>query len=129
MSLQDEDISSVLIRTEQLQQRIYELGQQLTEDYADKDPLLVGVLKGAVMFMVDLMREVNLPLEVDFMAVASYGSSTESTGVVRILKDLDQAIEGRHVLVVHSRAKEAHLGVRMAVSRGQRAQLLVDVLF
>jgi len=89
-----------LITTEQLQQRISELGQQLTEDYADKDPMLVGVLKGAVMFMVDLMREVDLPLEVDFMAVSSYGSSTESTGVVRILKDLDQAIEGRHVLVV-----------------------------
>jgi hypoxanthine phosphoribosyltransferase len=100
VSPQDEDISAVLITTEQLQQRIYELGQQLTEDYADKDPLLVGVLKGAVMFMVDLMREVDLPLEVDFMAVSSYGTSTESTGVVRILKDLDEAIEGRHVLVV-----------------------------
>jgi hypoxanthine phosphoribosyltransferase len=95
-----EDVSTILITRDELQTRIRELGQQLAQDYANKDPLLVGVLKGAVMFMVDLMREMNLSLEVDFMAVSSYGSSTESTGVVRILKDLDQAIEGRHVIVV-----------------------------
>src|SRR5262249_2906361 len=77
-----------------------ELGRQITTDYAGRSPLLVGVLKGAIVFMVDLVRNINLPLEVDFMAISSYGSSTESTGVVRILKDLDQAIDGREVLVV-----------------------------
>jgi hypoxanthine phosphoribosyltransferase len=94
------DVSTILVPPEALRQRIAELGTTITRDYADSEPLLVGVLKGAVMFMVDLAREIDLPLEVDFMAVSSYGSSTQSTGVVRILKDLDQAIEGRHVLVV-----------------------------
>jgi hypoxanthine phosphoribosyltransferase len=98
-------IAEVLIPEAVLQRRIADLGQQITADYAaaiqsGRGVVLVGVLKGAVMFMVDLIRQVNLPLEVDFMAVSSYGSSTESTGVVRILKDLDQSIEGRDVLVV-----------------------------
>ena len=94
------EVETVLIAEDQLQQRISELGSQISRDYAGRAPLLVGVLKGAVMFMVDLIRRIDLPLEVDFMAVSSYGSSTESTGVVRILKDLDRAIDGRDVLVV-----------------------------
>src|SRR5207237_7470393 len=94
------EVETVLIAEDQLQQRSSELGSQISRDYAGRAPLLVGVLKGAVMFMVDLIRRIDLPLEVDFMAVSSYGSSTESTGVVRILKDLDRAIDGRDVLVV-----------------------------
>ena len=77
-----------------------ELGRQISRDYAGKDVLLIGVLKGAVFFLADLMRQIDVDCEVDFMAVSSYGSSTDSSGVVRILKDLDAPIEGRHVLIV-----------------------------
>lgn len=96
----NEHVESVLISEDQLQRRIAELGEQITRDYAGKSPLLVGVLKGAVTFMVDLSRQIDLPLEIDFLAVSSYGSSTQSLGVVRILKDLDRAIDGRDVLVI-----------------------------
>ena len=85
---------------DQLERRVRELGEEISRDYAGKDLLLVGVLKGAVFFLVDLMRRLTIPVEVDFMAVASYGSATKSSGVVRILKDLDAAIEGRDVLIV-----------------------------
>ncbi len=95
-----EDLECILISAEQLQHRIKELGEQITADYAGTDLLLVGVLKGAVVFMVDLARQIRLPVELDFMAVSSYGRSTESSGIVRILKDLDTSVEGRHVLVV-----------------------------
>ena len=84
----------------QLQQRIAALGDELSRDYAGREPLLVGVLKGAVFFMADLVRRITVPCEIDFMAVSSYGSGTDSSGVVRILKDLDANIEGRHVLIV-----------------------------
>ncbi len=94
------DVSDVLITPNRLQERIAELGSKITEDYAGKTPVLIGVLKGAVMFMVDLSRRIDLPVEIDFMAVSSYGSSTQSLGVVRILKDLDRAIDGRDVLIV-----------------------------
>ncbi|MGI6424091.1 MAG: hypoxanthine phosphoribosyltransferase [Tepidanaerobacteraceae bacterium] len=95
------DIQSVLLTEEQIQERIKQLGQQISNDYKDKDNfLLVGVLKGAVIFMSDLIRSIHIPLQVDFMAVSSYGSSTESSGVVRILKDLDDTVEGKHLLVV-----------------------------
>lgn len=94
------DVSDVLITPDRLQERIAELGSKITEDYAGKMPVLIGVLKGAVMFMVDLSRRIDLPVEIDFMAVSSYGSSTQSLGVVRILKDLDRAIDGRDVLIV-----------------------------
>ena len=85
---------------EELQRRVAELGAEISRDYAGRRLLLVGVLKGAVFFLSDLMRYIDVPVEVDFMAVASYGSATDSSGVVRILKDLDAAIEGRHVLIV-----------------------------
>jgi len=96
----DDGVESVLITEEQLRRRVAELGEQLTGDYRGKPLLLVGVLKGALPFMVDLAREIRLPLEMDFMAVSSYGASTRSSGVVRILKDLDEPVEGKHVLVV-----------------------------
>lgn len=85
---------------EDLERRVRELGQQISRDYDGKDLFLVGVLKGAVFFLSDLMRAIEVPCEVDFMAVASYGSSTDSSGVVRILKDLDATIEGKDVLIV-----------------------------
>jgi hypoxanthine phosphoribosyltransferase len=94
------EIGEILVQADQLKHRIRELGEQISRDYEGKDLLLVGVLKGAVFFLSDLMRHISIPCEVDFMAVASYGSATDSSGVVRILKDLDAAIEGRDVLIV-----------------------------
>jgi hypoxanthine phosphoribosyltransferase len=94
------DLLNVLITPDQLQQRIRELATQIDADYAGRELLLVGVLKGAVMVMADLARAVHLPVEMDWMAISSYGSSTTSSGVVRILKDLDADITGKHVLVV-----------------------------
>jgi len=93
-------VGEVLIDEERLQERIRELGREVSADYAGRDLLLVGVLKGAVFFMADLMRSLTVPCEIDFMAISSYGASTDSSGVVRILKDLDIDIVGRHVLVV-----------------------------
>ena len=93
-------IGEILVEPDRLANRVRELGEEISADYAGRDLLLVGVLKGAVFFLSDLMRHLEGPCEVDFMAVASYGSSTDSSGVVRILKDLDINIEGRHVLVV-----------------------------
>ena len=93
-------IGEVLIDEAALRQRIEELGEEISADYAGRDVLLVGVLKGAVFFMADLMRHLTVPCEVDFMAISSYGAQTDSSGVVRILKDLDINIEGRNVLVV-----------------------------
>ncbi|HYY44377.1 MAG TPA: hypoxanthine phosphoribosyltransferase [Actinomycetota bacterium] len=94
------DIQEVLISGEDIQAKIAELGRRITADYRNKDLLLIGILKGAFVFMADLARHIGLPVEVDFMAVSSYGSSTKSSGVVRILKDLDYELTGRHVLLV-----------------------------
>jgi hypoxanthine phosphoribosyltransferase len=96
----DESIGEILVQPDELQHRIRELGAEISRDYAGRDLLLIGVLKGAVFFLADLMREIEVPCEVDFMAVSSYGSSTDSSGVVRILKDLDAPLEGRDVLIV-----------------------------
>ncbi len=93
-------IGEMLVSSEELHARIGELAAEIDRDYEGRDLVLVGVLKGAVMFMADLMRALSAPCEVDFMAVSSYGSATESSGVVRILKDLDTSIEGRDVLIV-----------------------------
>jgi len=93
-------VGEILIDEERLQERIRELGREISADYAGKELLLVGVLKGAVFFMADLMRALSVPCEIDFMAISSYGAATDSSGVVRILKDLDINIENRHVLVV-----------------------------
>jgi hypoxanthine phosphoribosyltransferase len=94
------EIGEVLVGEQELQTRVRELGTEISRDYAGRGLLLVGVLKGAVFFLSDLMRFIEIPVEVDFMAVASYGSATDSSGVVRILKDLDAAIEDRDVLIV-----------------------------
>jgi hypoxanthine phosphoribosyltransferase len=93
-------VGEVLIDEPTLQARIAELGEEISSDYAGKDLLLVGVLKGAVFFMADLMRSLTVPCEVDFMAISSYGAETDSSGVVRILKDLDIPLQGRDVLIV-----------------------------
>jgi hypoxanthine phosphoribosyltransferase len=93
-------VEEVLIDEETLQSRIGELGAEITDDYRGRDLLLVGVLKGAIFFMADLMRAIEVPCEVDFMAISSYGAGVDSSGVVRILKDLDMSVEGRNVLVV-----------------------------
>ena len=93
-------IAEVLAEAEALRARVEELGEELSRDYAGLDPLLVCVLKGAVFFMADLVRRITVPCEIDFMAVSSYGNSTDSSGVVRILKDLEANIEGRHVIVI-----------------------------
>ena len=93
-------VGEVLIEQEPLQARIAELGAEVSREYEGRDLLLVGVLKGAVFFMADLMRELTIPCEIDFMAISSYGAATDSSGVVRILKDLDTNIAGRDVLVV-----------------------------
>jgi hypoxanthine phosphoribosyltransferase len=96
----DPAIGETLVGAEELQARVRELGAEINRDYGDRDLVLIGVLKGAVLFLADLIRELEIPCEVDFMAVSSYGSSTDSSGVVRILKDLDASIEGRDVLLV-----------------------------
>jgi hypoxanthine phosphoribosyltransferase len=94
------DLGDVIISEQQLRDRVAELGKDITRDYEGRDPLLVAVLKGAFVFMADLAREIALPVEFDFMAVSSYGSSTKTSGVVRIVKDLDLDIADRHVLLV-----------------------------
>jgi hypoxanthine phosphoribosyltransferase len=98
--LNDERIGEILVQADELQHRISEMAADVSRDYQGKDLLLIGVLKGAVFFLADLMRQIEIPCEVDFMAVSSYGSSTDSSGVVRILKDLDAPLEGRNVLIV-----------------------------
>jgi hypoxanthine phosphoribosyltransferase len=94
------DIGQVLISAEEIDAKLTEMGAAITRDYQGKDLLLIGILKGAFVVMADLSRHIDLPVELDFMAVSSYGSATKSSGVVRILKDLEQEIAGRHVLVV-----------------------------
>lgn len=110
-------VSTILITEQELQRRIYELGKALDARYAGRVPLMIGVLNGAVAFLTDLMRAMTIPVEIDFMAVSSYGSSTKSSGVVRILKDLNNEIEGRDVLVVED-----------IVDSGLTLQYLIDNL-
>jgi hypoxanthine phosphoribosyltransferase len=98
--MRDAQIGETLVQADDLKERVRALGRQVTEDYRGKDLVLIGVLKGAVFFLADVMRAIDLPCEVDFMAVASYGSATDSSGVVRILKDLDISIQDRDVLIV-----------------------------
>jgi hypoxanthine phosphoribosyltransferase len=98
--MHDSAIGDILVQADDLQHRVRELGREISRDYEGRDLLLVGVLKGAIFFLSDLMRHIDVACEVDFMAVSSYGSATDSSGVVRILKDLDTPIEGRDVLIV-----------------------------
>ena len=95
-----EDIKEIIYNEDQLRGKIREIGKKISEEYKGTDLLLIGVLKGSVVFMADLIKEINIPCSIDFMAVSSYGSSTSSSGVVRILKDLDSEIEGKDVLIV-----------------------------
>lgn len=94
------DIEKILLSREVIASRVRELGKQISQDYQGKNLLVVGILKGALVFMADLVRQINIPVRLDFMVVSSYGSSSESSGVVRILKDLDMSVEGWHVLLV-----------------------------
>jgi hypoxanthine phosphoribosyltransferase len=96
----DPDVEEVLLGSEQVQARVTELGAQLSADYAGRDPVLVSVLKGSIIFLADLVRAMPIPLSIDLMEVSSYGASTESSGQVRILKDLSTSIAGREVIVV-----------------------------
>ena len=117
MTTKDAGIERVLIEAVAIQARVAELASELDAHYAGEPPLLVGVLTGAVSFMVDLMRAMNIPVEIDFMAVSSYGASTRSSGVVQILKDLSQPIEGRHLVIVED-----------IVDSGLTLHYLLDVL-
>jgi len=98
--VRDAAVGKILVQQDELAHRVRELGREISADYRGEEIFLVGVLKGAVFFLSDLMRHLDVPCQIDFMAVASYGSSTDSSGVVRILKDLDAPIEGRDVLIV-----------------------------
>ncbi len=111
------DIQEVLLTGEEIQAKVIELGEQLTTDYQDKNLLLLGTLKGAVPFIADLARAINLPLEIDYMAISSYGNSTQSSGVVRILKDLEGPVQNKHVLIVED-----------IVDSGLTLHYLMDVL-
>ena len=138
-------VGEILIDADRLQARIHELGEEITADYAGRELLLVGVLKGAVFFMADLMRRLTVACEVDFMAISSYGASTDSSGVVRILKDLDINIEGRHVLVIEDiidsgltlsylmrnleSREPASLAVCALLTKPQRREIEVDVRY
>ncbi|HVB73745.1 MAG TPA: hypoxanthine phosphoribosyltransferase [Ktedonobacteraceae bacterium] len=112
-----EDIEEILLASEIIQAKVEELGQRITADYQDKNVLLLGTLKGAVPFIADLARKIELPLEIDYMAISSYGNSTESSGVVRILKDLEGPVQQKHVLIVED-----------IVDSGQTLHYLMDVL-
>ena len=96
----DSIIKSVLVSEEEIEKKVIELGKQITEDYKDKDLILVGILKGAVIFMADLARNISMPVGMDFMAVSSYGRTSTSTGEVKIVKDLDFSVEGKDILII-----------------------------
>lgn len=94
------DIQEVLLTQQMLADKVAELGAEITRDYADKEIFAIGILRGAVVFMADLIRAIERPVQIDFMAVSSYGAQADSSGIVRILKDLDSSIEGKHVLII-----------------------------
>ena len=94
------DIQEILLTEEMLKNKVAELGAQITRDYADKEIFAIGILRGAVVFMADLIRAIERPVQIDFMAVSSYGMQADSSGIVRILKDLDSSITGKHVLII-----------------------------
>ena len=96
----DNDIEKILFTSEDIKTAVQKLGQKLTEDYQDKNPVVVGILRGAAPFMIDLIRAMDCYMEIDFMAVSSYGDDTESSGTVKIIKDLDTDVTDRHVLIV-----------------------------
>lgn len=103
-----DDVAQVLISEEELKAKVKELGAQIAQDYKDKNPLLISVLKGATVFLADLIRAMDIPLGIDFIATSSYGNSDTSSGIVRILMDLESSIRGRHVLVVEDIVDTGH---------------------
>ncbi|WP_334075527.1 MULTISPECIES: hypoxanthine phosphoribosyltransferase [Paenibacillus] len=111
------DIQEILITREQIQEKVKELGRQLSEEYEGRNPLVICILKGAFIFMADLVKEITVPLELDFMAVSSYGASTRSSGEVKIIKDLDTSVEGRDILIVED-----------IIDSGLTLSYLIDVL-
>lgn len=111
------DIQEVFFTEEQIQEKIKELGGKLSEDFKGRNPLVICVLKGAFIFMADLVKQMTVPLEIDFMAVSSYGASTKSSGVVKIIKDLDTSVEGRDILIVED-----------IIDSGLTLSYLIDVL-
>ncbi len=113
-----QDIQEVLLTTEEIQAKVIELGKQITADYTGKNMVLLGTLKGAVPFIGDLAQAINLPLEIDYMAISSYGNRTQSSGVVRIIKDLEGPVEHKHVLIVED-----------IIDSGQTLHYLIDVLW
>lgn len=123
-----EDLDRVLLTKEQIQKRVAELGAQISHDYKDDPPIMICILKGAVVFFSDLMREINLPVSIEFMAVSSYGSSTKSSGVVRIVKDLDRDIVNRNVLVVEdivdSGMTLSHLKVILSARKAKKVSIV-----
>lgn len=124
------DIQEVLISEEEIQGKIKELGELLSKEFADRNPLVICVLKGAFIFMADLVKNITVPLEMDFMAVSSYGASTKSSGVVKIIKDLDQSVEGRDVLIVEdiidSGLTLSHL-IELLRNRGAKSTTVVTL--
>ncbi|MFD2115454.1 hypoxanthine phosphoribosyltransferase [Paenibacillus yanchengensis] len=112
-----DDIKAVLYSEEQIQSKVKQLGEQLSEDFNGRNPLVICVLKGAFIFMADLVKAITVPLELDFMAVSSYGQSTKSSGVVKIIKDLDVSVEGRDVIIVED-----------IIDSGLTLSYLIDVL-
>jgi hypoxanthine phosphoribosyltransferase len=139
------EAGTMLVTSEEIQDKVRELGERITEDYQGEDLLLVGILRGAVVFLSDLMRHLELTCEIDFMDVSSYGSGTSSSGVVRILKDLEEDITGRHVLIVEDiidtgltlsyltrilgARKPASLEICTLLSKPSRRQANIDVKY
>ncbi len=113
----EQDISKIIISKEEIDLKVKELAAQLSKDYADKNPLVICILKGAVLFMSDLVKGLTIPVEIDFMAVSSYGSSTKSSGEVKIIKDLDTTVDGRHVIIVED-----------IIDSGLTLNYLIDIL-
>lgn len=116
-----QDLARVLFTPEQIKSRVKELGQQISRDFAGEEVVLVGILKGAVIFFADLAREISLPVRMDFMAISSYGSATKTSGVVRILKDLDKDITGRNVIIVEDIVDSGmtlHFLKKLLITRG-----------
>jgi hypoxanthine phosphoribosyltransferase len=96
----DSAIEEIIVSADEISRRVAELGRQISDDYQDKNPLMVCVLRGAFVFLADIIREISIPVELDFIAVSSYGAATTTSGIVRILKDLDEDIKGRHVIII-----------------------------
>ncbi len=127
-ALWSRDVERILVSAEAIQGRVCELGRRIDEYYADKDLLLIAVLKGSVLFLADLMRAISIPHEIDFLATSSYGASTSSSGIVRIMKDLNEPIEGRHVLLVEDIVDSGHTLAYLTQLFGARNPASLEVV-